>query len=158
MSTTRLFGTDGIRAAFGTPPLDEKTVRRLADALAGEIPRRNGSARVVLGGDTRDSTPILCRWLGEVLVSRRLDVTYLGVIPTPGVAAVTRSMGAACGIAVSASHNAHPDNGIKLIDGDGFKWSPDAESRLEKHLEERKGEIVAFWSSSPETGEGAAES
>ena len=133
---TRLFGTDGIRAAFGTPPLDETTVRRLAAALAHELEQNCGAtSKVVLGGDTRDSTPILCRWLTEVLTAHGAEITYLGVIPTPGVAAVVRARNATCGVAVSASHNAHPDNGLKLIDSTGFKWAREAEQRLEARLD-----------------------
>ena len=69
----RLFGTDGIRAAFGQPPLDEATVRRLAVALARELHEHDDNPRVVLGGDTRDSTPVLCRWLTEELAARDVE-------------------------------------------------------------------------------------
>lgn len=134
MSTPSLFGTDGIRGAFGEYPLDEDTVRRLAMALAADLGQRRSSPRVVIGGDTRDSTPVLCRWLNEELAARRVAVTYLGVVPTPAVAVVVKQLGADAGIAVSASHNPHPDNGIKLIDRDGFKWMPAAELSIEVRL------------------------
>jgi len=129
-----LFGTDGIRATFGEPPLDESTVRRLGAALASELRELRARPRAVLGGDTRDSTPTLGRWLADELTAGGVAVTWLGVVPTPGVASATRALGADCGVAVSASHNPHPDNGIKLIDGDGFKWSTTAELRLEERL------------------------
>ena len=131
-SRPELFGTDGIRGAFGVPPLDEPTVRALAAALVQQLP--TSSRGVVLGGDTRDSTPVLCRWLGEELTTHGVDVTYLGVVPTPCVATTVIRSRASCGIVVSASHNPHPDNGIKLIDRDGFKWSPAAEVQLEGRL------------------------
>lgn len=130
-----LFGTDGVRGAFGKPPLDEATVRALAAALADELLLGGERPRIVLGGDTRESTPVICRWLSEELVGRGVESTYLGVVPTPCVAFVTRARSATCGIAVSASHNPHQDNGIKLIDANGFKWSPEAELRLERRLE-----------------------
>ena len=135
--TRRLFGTDGMRGAFGRPPLDEATVRGLATALAGELRESpdGAASRIVLGGDTRDSTPVLCRWLTEELENCDIESTYLGVVPTPCVAFATRTTDAACGVAVSASHNPHPDNGIKLIDSDGFKWSTAAELRLEQRLQ-----------------------
>ncbi len=147
MSTPRLFGTDGIRAPFGAHPLDEATVRRLAAALGADLAehRRPG---VVLGGDTRDSTPVLCRWLAEGLAAHGAAVTYLGTVPTPAVAFAVRTSAAACGIAVSASHNRHPDNGIKLIDGEGFKWTPAAEVALEERMDladpSRRREIGAL--------------
>ncbi|MEM8930326.1 MAG: phosphoglucosamine mutase [Acidobacteriota bacterium] len=128
-----LFGTDGIRGVFGRPPLDEHTVRRLGAALADRLHDANATARpcVVLGGDTRDSTAILCRWLASELSTTGIDLVFLGTVPTPAVAFTTVHLGAAAGIAVSASHNPHPDNGIKLIGADGFKWSPDDEAALE---------------------------
>ena len=161
-----LFGTDGIRAPFGTYPLDEPTVtalgRHLGDHLLAErsatsspsapsahsAPSASSASSassapltVVLGGDTRASTPTLCDWLARGLqaaggLDRDLTVTtrYAGVVPTAGVAALVRELGAAAGVVVSASHNPYPDNGIKLLDGDGFKWSREAEIRLERRL------------------------
>lgn len=140
MSPTRLFGTDGIRGTFGVEPLDAATVRRLGRALAARLARPGGKPRVVLGGDTRASTPELVNWLAQGLggqgSGRGVEVTFLGTVPTPAVAWVTRTLGAACGVAVSASHNPHPDNGIKLVDGEGFKWPPAWEAALEDQLEE----------------------
>jgi phosphoglucosamine mutase len=57
------------------------------------------------------------------------------VIPTPGVAFLARELGAAAGAVVSASHNPYPDNGIKLLDPQGFKWSEEDEAALERRLE-----------------------
>jgi len=135
----RLFGTDGIRARFNEPPLDCDTVTALAVHLAATL-RENGNGaapRVVLGGDTRESTPEICRWLAAGLAAGGVDVLYAGVIPTPGVAWLVRHLGAAAGVAVSASHNPYPDNGVKLIDRQGFKWSDEDELRLERRLRAR---------------------
>ncbi len=135
----RLFGTDGIRGPFGAFPLDEPTVTTLGYELglllqeSGEVQR---APLVSLGGDTRDSTPTLCAWLVRGLRHAGADCRYLGVVPTPAVAHLAArsngSIGAA--IAVSASHNPHPDNGIKILDGQGFKWPPESEAVLEDHL------------------------
>lgn len=137
----RLFGTDGIRGLFGTPPLDEATLRSLGAALAEQLcsapPVKGQRPRVVLGGDTRYSTPQIAAWLTDELVAGGAEVTYLGTVPTPAVADVTRRLDAACGVAVSASHNPAPDNGIKLIGGDGFKWSTDDEMQLEARMATR---------------------
>ncbi len=134
MTAPRLFGTDGIRGAFGEPPLDRDTVAALGAALAAELAARGGGRRVLVGGDTRDSTPALCEWLAEGLAAGGAGILYGGVLPTPAIAWLTMALGAAAGIAVSASHNLHPDNGIKLIDGEGFKWSPEREAALERRL------------------------
>ena len=132
----RLFGTDGIRATFGQPPLDEPTVRRIARALAKTLRTGTATPRVVIGGDTRASTPLLESWLAGELQAAGAEVIYLGTVPTPAVADRTRVLGGVCGIAISASHNPFADNGIKLIDSQGFKWSPEAEMALETRIEE----------------------
>jgi phosphoglucosamine mutase len=150
----RLFGTDGIRAKFGEPPLDRATVTDLARALATALRERQaaGSRRdaaagagpaagdavapqVVLGGDTRESTAEICGWLADGLAGGGVVVRYAGVIPTPGVSFLAAEIGAAAGVVVSASHNPYPDNGIKLLDGQGFKWTEAAEAELEARLE-----------------------
>jgi phosphoglucosamine mutase len=145
-TSQRLFGTDGIRGRFGEPPLDRETVTALAVHLAATLRSRglpgNGSApRVVLGGDTRESTPEICRWLASGLLAEGIDLHCAGVIPTPGVAWLTRELRCAAGVVVSASHNPWPDNGIKLIDPEGFKWSDEDEAALEDLLARPTTEI-----------------
>jgi phosphoglucosamine mutase len=137
----RLFGTDGIRARAGAPPLDRQTVTalgaRLAELLAERLPAGGPPPAVVLGGDTRASTAEICAWLAAGLGAGGAGdavVRYAGVIPTPGVAYLARRLGAAAGVVVSASHNPNPDNGIKLLDGSGLKWSEAAEQELELRL------------------------
>jgi phosphoglucosamine mutase len=93
-----------------------------------------GEPLVVLGGDTRESTPEICRWLATGLAAGGARCRHAGVIPTPGVAFLARELGAAAGAVVSASHNPYPDNGIKLLDPQGFKWSEEDEAALERRL------------------------
>ena len=143
--STRLFETDGVRGHFGEPPLDRATVTALAVQLAATLRERRSEGkngvppRVVLGGDTRESTPVICRWLAAGLAAGGIDVEYAGVIPTPGVAWLARETGAAAGVVVSASHNPYPDNGIKLIDPQGQKWSDEDELALERRSESPSG-------------------
>jgi phosphoglucosamine mutase len=147
-SSTRLFGTDGVRGHFGEPPLDRPTVTALAVHLGSTLreqrPEGGAPPRVVLGGDTRESTPEICRWLAAGLAASGVEVCYAGVIPTPGVAYLARQTGADAGVVVSASHNPYPDNGIKLLDPRGTKWSDEAEAALERRLRAHPevGEIV----------------
>jgi phosphoglucosamine mutase len=156
--STRLFGTDGIRGRFGEPPLDRATVTSLAVQLAatlyerGERGERGGGSppRVVLGGDTRESTPEICRWLAAGLAAGGVDLRYAGVIPTPGVAYLARETGAAAGVVVSASHNPFPDNGVKLIDPQGTKWSDEDELALERRLAPGAGEVPDLPQGQPE--------
>ena len=142
----RLFGTDGIRGAFGEPPLDASTVARVATSL-GEILVRNGDRpTVVLGGDTRASTDRIAAWMVSGLERSGVRTRWAGTLPTPGISFLARELGAATGVAISASHNPYPDNGIKLIGPAGFKWPRGDEEELEelahRSLVEAAGEAV----------------
>lgn len=145
----RLFGTDGIRGRFGRFPLDRPTVTALALELAALLRERadlvgsnHSPPQVVLGGDTRESTPEIFRWLADGLTAGGATVRHAGVIPTPGVAHLVKPLGAAAGVVVSASHNPWPDNGIKLLDPNGFKWSDEDELILENRIRSRAAEEV----------------
>jgi phosphoglucosamine mutase len=129
-----IFGTDGIRGHFGEPPIDADTLTRVGWAL-GETLRAHGERPLVaLGGDTRHSTPEVTSWIERGLVAAGAAVANAGVVPTPAVAALVRELGAAGGVSISASHNSWRDNGIKLFDALGFKWSQEEERRLEARL------------------------
>lgn len=131
----RLFGTDGVRGPFGTPPLDRATVTALATALGRTLAESHGGRpEVVLGGDTRASTPRICRWIADGLERGGARAHSLGVVPTPAVAHLVPALGAAAGAVVSASHNPLPDNGVKLLDARGAKWSARAETELEERM------------------------
>ncbi len=130
----RLFGTDGIRGPFGEYPLDRPTVTALGSRVAEELATNAHQPLVMLGGDTRSSTPVLARWLVDGIAAAGGLWRWAGTVPTPAIAFAARVHGADVGIALSASHNPHPDNGIKLFDGDGFKWDRAAERRLEEQL------------------------
>jgi phosphoglucosamine mutase len=135
-----LFGTDGIRAPFGEHPHDRPTVVALGLALGEALARDGASPKVVLGGDTRDSTVTLAHWIGAGLAASGARVDNVDTVPTPAVAWAVRALGARAGVAISASHNRWPDNGIKLFDAAGHKWAPAAEAALERALAERLGE------------------
>ncbi len=132
---TRLFGTDGIRARFGDEPLVEATVRRIGAALGRELGEASAAPLVLLGGDTRASSPTLRRWMSEGLAAAGARPLDLGMLPTAAVALLVPRRGAAAGVVLSASHNPAEDNGIKLIDARGFKWSVAAEQELERRLD-----------------------
>lgn len=130
-STPRLFGTDGVRGPAGQPPLDAASVTRLGRALGRFLSKDTSSPRAILAGDTRSSTPSISAWLVSGLEETGCSVSYGGVLPTPAVARLAASTEATVGIAISASHNLVPDNGVKLLDGHGFKWPRAAEAELE---------------------------
>lgn len=130
----RLFGTDGIRAPFGTFPLDEQTVGRIGHHLGLMLGESTPNPLVILGGDTRQSTEPLCNWIAAGLRHAGARPCYGGTLPTPAIALLVRQRGAAAGVSISASHNLLPDNGIKLFDHLGFKWQEPAEEALEERL------------------------
>jgi phosphoglucosamine mutase len=127
----KLFGTDGLRGKAGEFPLDPASARLLGE----EVGRRAGAGRtIVLGGDTRESTPRLLADLADGLSRAGCAVAPAGVIPTPAVAELVLALSAGAGISVSASHNPYEDNGIKIFGSDGRKWPDEEEERLEEAL------------------------
>jgi phosphoglucosamine mutase len=133
--TARLFGTDGIRARFGEPPLVEPMVRRLGAALGRKLAARfGGELTVLIGGDTRPSSPQLAQWIAGGLSAAGARPIDLGVVPTAAVAHLVPLWPAAAGVVLSASHNPAEDNGIKLVRADGFKWALEQERAVERLL------------------------
>ena len=126
----KLFGTDGLRGRADEFPLDSASVRLVGRELGLRLKASgDGPPRVVIGGDTRESTPRILGDLSAGLVEAGCGIAPAGVIPTPGVAELVLEIGAAAGVAVSASHNPWEDNGIKIFGPDGRKW-PDAEEEI----------------------------
>ena len=122
-----LFGTDGVRGTPGRFPLDAVTIARLGAALAEEA---GAAPRIVIGRDTRESGEWIERHLaGGIRAAGGIPVG-VGVLPTPGVAFLA-SRGFDAGVAISASHNPVPDNGIKILTSAGEKASRRRESRIE---------------------------
>lgn len=124
--TGRLFGTDGIRGRAGESPLDAPNVDRVGRVLGRLFPYP-----VVIGRDTRESGPWIEEILGRALESEGARVTRAGVMTTPGVSFLTRCRQAALGVVISASHNPFEDNGIKLFNDRGEKFSDEAEASIE---------------------------
>ena len=137
--STRLFGTDGVRGRAGTYPLDHVTVRRLGAALVRALPP--GAARVLIGRDTRESGLWLERELAHGARACGAEVVSAGVIPTPGIAYLTRSSDFTAGVVISASHNPFEDNGIKVFSGGGEKFSEDLERHVESIVADASWEV-----------------
>ncbi|MEM1430504.1 MAG: phosphoglucosamine mutase [Pseudomonadota bacterium] len=128
-----LFGTDGVRGRANTYPMTAEMALRLG-AAAGRYFRKDrvDDHRVVIGKDTRLSGYMFENALTAGLTSTGMNALLLGPVPTPAVGYLTRSMRADLGIMISASHNAHHDNGIKFFGPDGFKLSDAAEAEIER--------------------------
>lgn len=132
--TREFFGTDGIRGRVGEHPMTAEFALRLASA-AGRVLSPDGG-RVVIGKDTRVSGYMFESALEAGFVAAGMDVLLLGPLPTPGIAHLTRSLGADLGVVISASHNPYFDNGIKFFDSSGSKLSDSLEESIEAHLRE----------------------
>jgi phosphoglucosamine mutase len=133
---SRLFGTDGIRGVANEPPLMPDLAYRVGRELAATLAAQHGSeqVRVVIGRDTRRSGPLLEAAMVAGLLSAGADCFAVGVLPTPGIALLTRALDGHGGIVLSASHNPFEDNGIKLFSSEGTKF-PDAwEAQIEARL------------------------
>jgi phosphoglucosamine mutase len=127
-ATRKLFGTDGVRGVAGAD-LTAPLARRLGAAGA----RFAGpGGRVLIGRDTRESGVWLEAALAEGIAAAGGQARSAGVIPTPGVAVLSRESQAALGAVISASHNPYQDNGIKFLGGDGRKLTDADEQRIEE--------------------------
>ena len=123
----QLFGTDGIRAVAGEPPLDKRTIFAVGKALAKTLAKSagHGDLRVVMGMDTRESGQWIAATLAAGLNAGGSSVEWAGVITTPAIALLARTHGFSAGVVISASHNPWQDNGIKIFGSNGYKL-PDA--------------------------------
>lgn len=127
----KYFGTDGIRGIaneFLTPELAYRTARALGEIL-GE------KKQIAIGKDTRKSGDMLESAITSGLLSMGCNVNLLGIIPTPGVAYITREFANTAGIMISASHNPGEYNGIKIFDKNGFKLTDEEEERIEELID-----------------------
>ena len=127
----RLFGTDGVRGVANvelTADLAYKIGRAGAYVLAGEL---NHKPVIIIGKDTRLSCDMLESALIAGICSVGADVVRAGVIPTPGVAYLTRLYNCDAGVVISASHNSFEFNGIKFFNGQGYKLSDSIEEEIE---------------------------
>jgi phosphoglucosamine mutase len=127
----KLFGTDGIRGQANIYPVNADLALRLGKALGAQLKASGyGSARAVIGKDTRLSGYMLETALTSGLVSSGVDVFLVGPVPTPAVAHLTKSLAADVGIMLTASHNPFDDNGIKLFNPLGYKLEDAEEQEL----------------------------
>lgn len=153
MSTTairKLFGTDGIRAVAGESPLDATTVFATGLALGHSLRKTSAAPCVILGRDTRESSPWIAATLAAGLRSAGAEVESAGIVPTPAVAFLAHSHGFGAGVVISASHNPWRDNGIKLFGHDGFKLPDAIELAMEEEILHHAATVVApDWTTLP---------
>ncbi len=135
----KLFGTDGMRGEAGKFPLDAPTVQVVGASLATHLAETLGRRpTIVIGRDTRASG----EWIEQALIagagSANAVCKSAGVMTTPGVAYLARTMPADAGIVISASHNPYQDNGIKIFSPTGRKLNEKTEKLIEHDVFSKK--------------------
>jgi len=126
-----LFGTDGVRGLANSELTPELAFK--LGLAAGNILKTPGSkSAVVVGRDSRISGTMLESALTAGICSSGVDVLSAGIVPTPAVAYLARTLDACAGAVISASHNPAPDNGIKFFNQKGFKLDDNIEEKIEE--------------------------
>jgi phosphoglucosamine mutase len=134
MQKRRLFGTSGVRGVVNQD-LSPDLCRHVALAIGTTLP---SASTVCIATDTRISRELIKEVVTSGLLSCSINVVDLGILPTPALALLTRELGFAAGIMVTASHNPPEFNGIKLFNGNSLGYSRGQEAEIEKiFLEEQ---------------------
>lgn len=138
----RLFGTDGVRGVANSQ-LTPGLAFRLGQAGAYVLSKEHPHPRIVIGKDTRISGDMLEAALIAGICSVGADVLKVGILPTPGIAYLTRNLDVSAGVVISASHNPVQDNGIKFFDSTGYKLPDAIEDEIESIVlsEEKPWEV-----------------
>ena len=127
----RLFGTDGVRGV-ANEELTPTLAMQLGQAGAYVLSKENKhKPTIMVGCDTRISGDMLANALMAGACSVGANAVYVGVLPTPAVAYLTKKYKVDAGVVISASHNPVEFNGIKFFDGEGYKLPDSLEDEIE---------------------------
>lgn len=135
MTAKQLFGTDGIRGPVGGNAVNPEFMLKLGWAVGKVLCHQPGD-KVLIGKDTRISGYMIESALEAGLSAAGMHVRLLGPLPTPGIAYLTKTLRAAAGIVISASHNPYFDNGIKFFSSEGQKLTEEVEQAIAKTMGE----------------------
>ncbi|MFH1562706.1 MAG: phosphoglucosamine mutase [Nitrospirota bacterium] len=130
---SKLFGTDGIRGIANQYPMTPQFATQLGIVATNRLSGKR-KVKIVVGKDTRVSSDMLESALIAGITSAGGDVLKVGVLPTPGIAYLTKSLSAHAGIVISASHNPFDNNGIKFFGPNGLKLNDKIEEEIEACL------------------------
>lgn len=136
----KYFGTDGFRGEANAA-LTVEHAYKVGRFLGQYYQRQDHNVRVVIGKDTRLSGYMFETALASGLTASGADVYELHVTTTPSVSYLIREEGFDCGIMISASHNPYFDNGIKVINGEGYKLEPEIENQIEQYIDGETEEL-----------------
>ncbi|MFA9376686.1 MAG: phosphoglucosamine mutase [Lachnotalea sp.] len=137
----RLFGTDGVRG-IANSELTIDLAMKLGQAGAYVLTKENAhKPTIIVGCDTRISGEMLANALMAGICSVGANAIYLGVIPTPAVAYLTRKYKVDAGVVISASHNPMEFNGIKFFNAEGYKLSDALEDEIEELIHNKMSNV-----------------
>ena len=129
-----IFGTDGIREQYGQHWLSPRGTYTIGHAVAHWLQQHyTQDITIAIATDTRASRHALRASLYSALTLYPCTIIDYGVMPTSALVALLRQNDYTCGIMLTASHNGHSDNGIKIFERAGAKLSPDAEHAISDH-------------------------
>ena len=138
----RLFGTDGVRGVAGTE-LTIELAMKLGQAGAYVLTKeKEHQPTIIVGCDTRISGGMLANALMAGICSVGANAVYVGVVPTPAVAYLTRRHKVDAGVVISASHNPMEFNGIKFFNGEGYKLSDQLEDEIQSLIENDMDDVT----------------
>lgn len=138
----RMFGTDGVRGIAGSE-LTIELATKLGQAGAYVLTKeQEHQATIIVGCDTRISGGMLASALMAGICSVGANAIFVGVMPTPAIAYLTRKHKVDAGVVISASHNPMEFNGIKFFNGDGYKLSDELEDEIEELINNNMKDVV----------------
>ncbi len=135
----KYFGTDGFRGEANVDLTVEHAFK--VGRFLGCYYGKEHKAKIVIGKDTRRSSYMFEYSLVAGLTASGADVYLLHVTTTPSVSFVVRSEGFDCGIMITASHNPFYDNGIKVINGEGYKLEAEVEEQIENYIDSEEDNL-----------------
>ena len=139
---SRMFGTDGVRGVAGAE-LTIELATKLGQAGAYVLTKeQEHQPTLIVGCDTRISGGMLANALMAGICSVGANAIYVGVMPTPAIAYLTRKHKVDAGVVISASHNPMEFNGIKFFNGEGYKLSDALEDEIEELIRNNMKDVV----------------
>lgn len=139
---SRLFGTDGVRGVAGAE-LSIELATKLGQAGAYVLTKEQAhQPTIIVGCDTRISGGMLASALMAGICSVGANAIYVGVVPTPAIAYLTRKHRVDAGVVISASHNPMEFNGIKFFNGEGYKLPDALEDEIEELINNHMKDVV----------------
>ena len=147
---TKYFGTDGIRGVYGSSIMNDAFTKKVGFAIGKFLAQKSTTPVVIIGRDTRPSGASLQKSITQGLLATGVRVHDAGILPTPALAFGVIHKRADFGVMITASHNPHPDNGIKCFSSLGTKLEQKEEEILESLIDQNHAAPHGSYTSPPQ--------